>query len=71
MLQQSKETAASEGAEDINDSRQYCERRTYPKAEKRHCNYVKVLEREDENRGDEHNDNGKIDPAHVASFVRS
>ena len=64
MAQQPKETAACEGAEHVNDGHQNRERRAQAKAEKRHGDDAEILEREDEDRGDEHNDNCKIEPAH-------
>ncbi|HEY1747627.1 MAG TPA: hypothetical protein VGG11_12800, partial [Xanthobacteraceae bacterium] len=67
MAQQREQAAASKGTEDVKDDRQDRERRADAEAEKKHRNDVQILERKDENRGDEQNDNYQINPAHAVS----
>ena len=64
MSQEPKETTAGEAAEHVDDSRHYRERCAHAEAEKRHGDQAEILERKNDDRGDENNDYRKIDPAH-------
>src|SRR5258708_39749810 len=62
--QQRAQAATRRRAQQVSDGDQQRERHASIKAEKGHGNDLKVLQREDDHRAGEQNDDGEVDPTH-------